>query len=160
MGRPISGEYRLGRQLLFGVPDPSGLDLHFELEPSRVVCTFDPSRHQPKRLRVVPSGLIQAVCDDLAHATIAALKKRLGVIRESRVRFLRPLYAQESYRAGATLAADADEGVLRIAVEFKNGKGAVVIDGEVQVFLLSAEQVRRMSPDGMIPLPLQRFFPG
>jgi hypothetical protein len=36
MGRPISTEYQLGRKILTGVLDPSGLGLAFELDGNRV----------------------------------------------------------------------------------------------------------------------------
>lgn len=158
MGRPISGEYRHGRRLLTGVLDPSGLDLPFELDGPRVSCTFEADRKVTHGARVVPTGFLQSVCEDLAHATLAALKKRIGITRESRLRFLKPLYANDTFRAVGTLFRDADQGVVQVQAQIFNSKGQLCFEGEVEVFLLDAQQVRRMTPDGMVPLELKRYF--
>jgi len=83
MGRPISTEYIAARKILTGVQDPSGLRLVFELDGNRVFCHVDANEALCGRAKVVPASIIQGVSDDLAHATVAALKKRVGVTRES-----------------------------------------------------------------------------
>lgn len=159
MGRPISGEYRLGRKLITGASDPSGLNLAFELDAMRVFTHFDANHPLAGKARVLSPGFLQSVADDLAHATVGALKKRIGVTRESRLRFLKPAYAGDGMRADGHLARAVPGGdVLLVQVRILNGKEQLCVDGEVEVFLLSAEQVRRMTPDGMVPLELKRFF--
>ena len=93
MARIISGEYRLGRRLLTGVADPSGLGLEFSLDGARVFANLEAKGGSEGSARVISPGYVQNVLDDLAHATVAALRKRIGVTRESRVRFLKPVYA-------------------------------------------------------------------
>lgn len=158
MGRPISTEYTAARKLLTGVLDPSGLGLAIELDGNRVFCHVDANDAFCGKGKVVPPGRVQAVADDLAHATLAALKKRVGVTRESRLRFLKPLYAGEVFRADATLFRDANDIVV-VQVRINNRKEQLCIEGEVEVFGLTAEQVRRMTPDGMIPPDLRRYLP-
>src|SRR5581483_2641097 len=112
MGRPISIEYTAGRRILTGVADPSGLRLVFELDGNRVFCHVDASEAICGRAKVVPAGAVQAVVDDLGHATVAALKKRIGVTRESRIRFLKPLYVGEHFRADGTIFRDTGDIVV------------------------------------------------
>jgi len=158
MARPLSGEYRLGRRLITGVADPTGMNLDFLLDEGRVYVQGKAHRERCHGAKVVPPGLVQNVADDLAHATCASLQKRLGVTRESRLRFLKPLYAGSHFRAdGITHGHSAD--LCTVQVRFMNDKGVVCVEGEVEIFLLKAEVVRRMTPDGMIPLELRRFFP-
>lgn len=158
MGRPISTEYTAARKLLTGVLDPSGLALPFELDGNRVFCHVDANDAFCGKARVVPPGRVQAVADDLAHATLAALKKRVGVTRESRIRFLKPLYAGEVFRADGTLFRDAGD-ITVVQVRLSNRKEQLCVEGEVELFGLTAEQVRRMTPDGMISPELKRFLP-
>jgi acyl-CoA thioesterase FadM len=158
MGRPISTEYNLARKLLTGVVDPSGLSLAFELDGNRVFCHVDANDAFCGKAKVVPPGRVQGVADDLAHATLAALKKRVGVTRESRLRFLKPLYAGEVFRADGTLFRDAIDIVV-LQVRINNRKEQLCVEGEVEVFGLTSEQVRRMTPDGMIPPDLRRYLP-
>lgn len=158
MGRPISTEYQLGRKILTGVLDPSGLALTFELDGNRVFSHVEATPEFCGRTRVVPPGRIQAVADDLAHATVAALKKRVGVTRESRIRFLKPLYAGDVLRADGTLFRDTGD-LFVVQVRVSNRREQLCIEGEVEVFGLTAEQVRRMTPDGMIPADLRRLLP-
>lgn len=158
MGRPIQTEYTAGRKILTGVSDPSGLRLVFELDGNRVFCHVDANEALCGRAKVVPAGVIQAVTDDLAHATVAALKKRVGVVRESRIRFLKPLYAGESFRADATLARDTGDLVV-VQARMVNKKEQLCVEGEIEVFGLTAEQVRRMTSDGMVPPELRKYLP-
>lgn len=158
MGRPISTEYNQGRKLLTGVLDPSGLGIAFELDGNRVFCHVDASEAFCGKSKVVPAGRAQAVVDDLAHATLAALKKRVGVTRESRLRFLKPVYSGEVFRADGTIFRDTGD-LFVVQVRINNRKEQLCIEGEIEVFGLTAEQVRRMTPDGMIPPDLKRYLP-
>lgn len=158
MGRPISTEYTLGRKILTGVTDPSALGLVFELDGNRVFVHVEASAEFCGKSRVVPPGRIQGVADDLAHATVAALKKRVGVTRESRLRFLKPLYAGDVLRADGTLLRDTGD-LFVVALRVHNRKEQLCIEGEVEIFGLTAEQVRRMTPDGMIPAELKKYLP-
>jgi acyl dehydratase len=158
MGRPISTEYALARKILTGVPDPSGLKLVFELDGNRVFCHVDANEGFCGRAKVVPPGGVQNVVDDLAHATVAALKKRVGVTRESRVRFLKPLYAGERFRADGTIFRDSGDIVV-VQARLVNKKEQLCVEAETEIFPLTAEQVRRMTPDGMVPPDLRRFLP-
>lgn len=158
MGRPISTEYTAGRKILTGVADPSGLRLVFELDGNRVFCHVDANENLCGRAKVVPAGVVQAVADDLAHATVAALKKRIGVTRESRIRFLKPVYAGENFRADATLFRDTGD-ILVVQARMMNKREQLCIEADIEVFPLSAEQVRRMTPDGMVPPELRKYLP-
>jgi acyl-CoA thioesterase FadM len=158
MGRPISPEYRSGRRLFFGVTDPSGLNLAFELDGSRVYTHVDPKKLQTAGPQMVTTGLVMSVADDLAHATVAALKKRIGVTRETRLRFLKPLYKDEIARADGTVTSAAGD-VVHVLMRLLNAKDQLCVEGEIEIFLLGADQVRRMTPDGMVPADLKRFLP-
>ena len=160
MGRPISGEYRLGRRLLTGTSDPSGLGLSCALSGARVYANIEANPADHRGARVVPPGFLQAVVDDLAHATLAALRKRIGVVRESRLRFTKPLYTAAPARAEGRLIRDESDtgGVVEVEVNILNSKRELCLEATVEIFVLAAEQVRRMTPDGMIPLELKRFF--
>lgn len=159
MGRPISGEYRLGRKLVTGSSDPSGLKLQFALDGNRVFTLFDSAHPLAGSARVLGPGFLAAVADDLAHATVAALKKRIGVTREARLRFLKPAYAGDGMRADGTLFREGSASdVVLVQVRVFNAKDQLCVEGEIEVFLLASEQIRRMTPDGMVPLELKRFF--
>jgi acyl-coenzyme A thioesterase PaaI-like protein len=158
MGRPISTEYLLARKMITGANDPSALALSFELDGNRVFCHVDANDTFCGRAKVVHPGRLQAVADDLAHATMAALKKRVGVTRESRLRFLKPLYAGDVFRADGTLFRDAGD-ITVVQVRLHNRKEQLCVEGEVELFGLTGEQVRRMTPDGMIPPDLKRYLP-
>ena len=158
MGRPISTDYTSARKLLTGVVDPSGLALAFELDGNRVFCHVDANDVFCGKSKIVPPGRVQGVADDLAHATLAALKKRVGVTRESRMRFLKPLYAGEVFRADGTLLRDANDIVV-VQVRIHNRKEQLCVEGEIEVFGLTSDQVRRMTPDGMISPDLRRYLP-
>ncbi len=158
MGRPISTEYTQAKKLLTAVLDPSGLGLAFELDGNRVFCHVDANDAFCGKAKVVPAGRIQGVVDDLAHATLAALKKRVGVTRESRIRFLKPVYAGDVFRADGTLFRDTGD-LFVVQVRISNRKEQLCIEGEIEVFGLTADQVRRMTSDGMIPPDLKRFLP-
>lgn len=162
MGRPITTDYLIGRKILTGVLDPSGLKLVFELDGNRVLCNVDANEGMCGRAKVVPPGATHAVVDDLAHATVAALKKRVGVTRETRIRFLKPLYAGERFRADGTIYRDglASGGdILVIQTRLVNKKEQLCVEAETELFPLTAEQVRRMTPDGMVPLELRKYLP-
>lgn len=158
MGRPIAVDYTLSRRILTGVADPSGLGLAFELDGNRVYAHVEATAELCGRTRVVPPSSIQGIADDLAHATLATLKKRVGVTRESRIRFLKPLYAGETLRADGTLLRDTGD-LFVIQLRINNKKEQLCVEGEVEVFGLTAEQMRRMTPDGMIPADLKRYLP-
>lgn len=158
MGRPISTEYTLARKILTGVPDPSGLKLVFELDGSRVFSHVDADEHLCGRARVVPAGGVQNVVDDLAHGTVAALKKRVGVSRECRTRFLKPLYAGERFRADGTIFRDTGD-IIVVQARLLNRKEQLCVEAETEIFPLTAEQVRRMTPDGMVPSELRKYLP-
>lgn len=147
-----------GRKLMTGVVDPGGLGLAFELDGNRVFCHVDANDAFCGKAKVVNAGKVQAVVDDLAHAAVAALKKRVGVTRESRLRFLKPLYAGEVFRADGTLFRDTGD-LFVVQVRLNNRKEQLCVEGEVEVFGLTAEQVRRMTSDGMIPPDLKRYLP-
>src|SRR5262249_7529396 len=144
--------------ILTGVHDPSGLKLVFELDGNRVFAHVDANDDVCGRAKVVPPGVVQAVADDLAHATVAALKKRVGVTRESRIRFLKPLYAGEHFRADGTVFRDTGD-ILVVQTRMMNRKEQLCVETETEVFPLSAEQVRRMTPDGMVPPELRKYLP-
>lgn len=158
MGRPISIEYTLARKVLTGVPDPTGLRLVFELDGNRVFTQVDANEPLCGRSKVVPPNVVQGVVDDLAHATVAALKKRVGVSRECRLRFLKPLYVGERFRADGTLFRDTGE-ILVLQARLINRKEQLCVEAETEIFPLSGEQVRRMTPDGMIPPDLRKYLP-
>ena len=161
MGRPITTEYLLGRKLVTGVSDPSGLSLTFELDGNRVFANVEATERLCGRSKVVPPGVLHGVLDDLAHATVAVMNKRVGLTRESRVRLLKPLYAQDRFRADGTIfraAHDAGE-VFVVQVRVLNKREQLCVEGELEIFALTAEQVRRMTPDGMIPADLKRYLP-
>jgi acyl-coenzyme A thioesterase PaaI-like protein len=158
MGRPISTEYTAGRKILTGVADPSGLRLVFELDGNRVFCHVDANENLCGRAKVVPAGVVQAVVDDLGHATVAAMKKRIGVTRESRIRFLKPLYAGEHFRADGTIFRDTGD-ILVVQTRMMNKREQLCVEAETEVFPLSAEQVRRMTQDGMVPVELRKYLP-
>ncbi len=158
MGRPLSTEYLAARKLVTGTSDPSGLGLAFELDGNRVFCHVDANEAFCGRAKVVPPGRVQSVADDLAHASVAALKRRVGVTRESRLRFLKPLYAGEVFRADGTVAREASDLTV-IQVRLLNRREQLCVDGEVEVFSLTSEQVRRMMPDGMLSAELKRYLP-
>lgn len=157
MARIISGEYRLGRRLLTGVADPSGLALEFSLDGARVFTHLEADKNIVKNARVIPPGFVQNVVDDLAHATVAALRKRIGVTRESRVRFLKPVYAGNRFRIDGTIAKEAGE-LVTVSARLTNERDQLCVEADIEVFLLGADQVRRMTPDGMLPRDLRRFF--
>jgi acyl-coenzyme A thioesterase PaaI-like protein len=146
------------RRILTGVVDPSGLGLVFELDGNRVYARAEANDRVTGRAKVVPAGASQSMIDDAAHATVAALKKRVGVSRESRVRFLKPLYAGEPFRVDGTIFRDTGD-LFVVQVRVVNKKEQLCIEGEVEVFALTAEQVRRMTPDGMVPAELKRYLP-
>ena len=157
MARPISGDYRHARRLLSGVADPSGLNLAFQLDGNRVFCTLDATRERCGRSRTVPPALLQGMLDDLGHASLAALQKRVGITRESRLRFLKPLYTGGPFRVDGTIPKSAAD-VVTVQARYYNDKEQLCVEGAVEIFLLSAEAVRRMTKDGMIPQELRRFF--
>ncbi|MFZ9887769.1 MAG: hotdog fold domain-containing protein [Myxococcota bacterium] len=158
MGRPISGEYRIARRLLTGALDPTGLQLPFELDGSRVFTVVDTRQLQTGTSRVVAAGPLASISDDLAHATVAALCKRIGVTREARLRFLKPLYVKDSLRADGTMLRE-NNGLFTVSCRILDADERLCLEGEVEIFALQSEQVRRMTPDGMLPLELRRFFP-
>ncbi len=158
MGRPISSDYLLGRKLLTGVSNPSGLGVSFELDGARVYAVVEVDDKLSGRAKVLPPGATQGVIDDCAHATIAALKKRIGVTRESRVRFLKPLYKGEPMRVEGTIMKESPD-LFTVAVRLIDKKLQLCVEGEIDIFALSADQVRRMTPDGMVPPELKRYLP-
>jgi hypothetical protein len=158
MGRPISGEYRLARRILTGSSDPSGLNLNFELDGSRVFARLDPKRAVGPGVRVLTAGPIAALLDDLAHATVAALRKRVGITREARIRLLKPPYTNDALRADGHFLRETG-GLFTIAVRLLDGEERLCVEGEIEVFALQAEQLRRMTQDGMLPVELRRFCP-
>jgi acyl-coenzyme A thioesterase PaaI-like protein len=134
------------------------LRLVFELDGSRVFTHVNATEALCGRAKVVPPGVVSAVADDAAHAVVAALKKRIGVSREARIRFLKPLYVGEPFRADGTVFRDTGDVVV-VQVRMHNRKENLCIEAEVEVFGLTAEQVRRMTPDGMIPPELKKYLP-
>jgi acyl-CoA thioesterase FadM len=159
MGRPISGEYRLARKILTGSLDPSGLNLPFELDGSRVFSHLDPKKLVSSGVRVVPAGIMMALVDDLGHATVAAMRKRVGVTREVRLRYLKPAYLKDGLRADGHMLRESG-GLFTVTARIVNTDERLCVEGEIEIFALAAEQVRRMTPDGMLPVELRRFFAG
>jgi acyl-coenzyme A thioesterase PaaI-like protein len=158
VGRPISTEYVQARRILTGVVDPSGFGLVFELDGNRVYARAEATERIAGRGQVIPPGSACALLDDAAHATVAALKKRVGFTRECRLRLVKPLYADKPFRVDATLGRDSGE-LFVVSVRVVNEREQLCVEGEVEFFSLSAEQVRKMTPDGMIPPELKRYLP-
>jgi hypothetical protein len=61
-------------------------------------------------------------------------------------------------RADGTLFRDTGD-LFVVQVRVSNRREQLCIEGEIEVFGLTAEQVRRMTPDGMIPADLRRLLP-
>ena len=81
-----------------------------------------------------------------------------GVTRESRVRFLKPLYKGEPMRIEGTVSKESGD-LYTVAVRLIDKKLQLCVEADVEIFALSAEQVRRMTPDGMVPPELKRYLP-
>lgn len=142
--------------MITGVLDPSGLDLSFSLDGNRVFTAIEPNALAVGKAAVVSPGMIQAVVDDVAHAGLAALAKRIGVTRESRVRFLKPLYVNDTLRVDGYVLSESN-GLYVLRTRMLNSKEQLGVEADVEVFALSGEQVRRMSPNGVIAEELQRY---
>ncbi len=159
MARNISNEYRLGHRLMFGTTDPSGLNLTFEWDGNRVFTNLEskPSLHDKSSL--FSGGLVHSIADDLAHATLAAIEKRIGMTRDVKLRFLRPLYARENIRADGTVSLDdSAQGSTPIHIRIYNQKDHLCVEGSISIFHFNADQIRRMSSDGMVPQGLRNYF--
>ena len=158
MGKPISSDYMQGRKLLTGVLDPSGLKLVFEADSDGVATTIEATETFCGRAKEAPPGNVQAAADDVAHATAAHVKKRVGMTREARVRYLKPLYVGDRIRAtGAVIKEKQD--IFVVQVKLTNKKGDVCVEAEVEIFALAADQLRRMSPDGIVAPELKKYLP-
>ena len=157
MARPISGEYRLARQILTGKRDPSGLNLAFYLDAGRVLSKGDAPGDTRQRT-VTPPGFLSGLVDDLAHATLSALRKRVGVTREARLRYVKPLYGGEAWRAEGSVVRENGE-LFTLAARIFNARDQLCIEGDTEVFALGADQLRRMTKDGMLPVELRRYLP-
>jgi acyl-coenzyme A thioesterase PaaI-like protein len=156
MGRPIATDYQHARKLLTGALDPTGLGLAFEHDGNRVFANVDATPALCGKAKLVHAGLAQAISDDLAHATLAVLKRKVAVTRESRLRFVKPLYVGDVFRCDGTLLRDATE-LSVVQVRFFNRKEQLCMDGELELFYLTSEQIRRMMPDGSVPAELRRL---
>jgi acyl-coenzyme A thioesterase PaaI-like protein len=148
----------VGRRIVTGVLDPSGLNLSFELDGNRVQADVVAHEALCGPAKVLPPGAVAALADDVAHAAVAALKVRVGVARECRLRFLKPLYAGERVRVVGSMGPDNGD-VFVVQVKLLNAKDQPCVEGEVEVFALTADQVRRMTPDGAVPAELRRYLP-
>jgi acyl-CoA thioesterase FadM len=157
MARPISGEYRLARQILTGKRDPSGLNLGFFLDAGRVMSKGEAPGNVRQRT-VTPPGYLSAIVDDLAHASLSALRKRIGVTREARLRYLKPLYGGEAWKADGNVVRENGE-LFTLSARIFNAREQLCIEGETEVFALGADQLRRMTKDGMLPVELRRYLP-
>lgn len=159
MARSISNEYRLAQRLMFGTSDPSGLELDFQWDGNRVFALIESNPRYHQGVSLFTGGLVHSIADDLAHAALSALEKRIGMTRETKLRFLRPLYARETIRADGTISTNqAAPGSTSINVRIYNQKEQLCVEGSVVVFHLNADQIRRMSSDGMVPQGLRNFF--
>lgn len=157
MGRPIATDYTLAHKIRTGVSDPSGLKLSFEQDGNRVFCFVDAAAVNGRSAVVTPAVTL-GVIDDVAHATVATILRRVGHTTESRLRFLKPLYTQERFRADGTVLRDSGN-ITAVQVRLVNKKEQLCVEAEVDVFLLVNEQVRRMTPDGNVPEDLRKYLP-
>jgi len=157
MPRPISGEYQSARRILTGSTDPSGLKLAFALDGMQVVSQGE-APGTLKNRRVVAPAFFASLLDDSSHAAIAALRKRVGVSREARLRFLKPLYEGEAYKVVASLARENGD-LYSVSCQVFNARSQPTFEGECDVFALGADTLRRMTPDGMIPVELRKYLP-
>lgn len=157
MGRPIATDYMLANKIRTGVLDPSGLKLGFEQDGNRIYCFVDAAAVNGRSGVVIP-GVTLAVIDDLAHATVATILRRVGHTTETKLRFLKPLYAAERFRADGTILRDAGN-LCAVQIRLINKKEQLCVEGEVDVFLLVNDQVKRMTPDGNVPQDLRKYLP-
>lgn len=158
MGRPLPNDHQVARKLVMGALDPSGLGLAFEIDGAVVSAAVDASALVASRARVVPPGPLQAAVDDAAHAGAAAIRKRVGVTREVRARYLKPLYGGDRLRIDATLHKEAGD-LLTLLVRIVNGKDQLCVEAEVEIFALGLQQVKSMAPGGQVPAELLRLLP-
>jgi len=157
MPRTISGEYRGARRILTGSHDPSGLNLEFLLDGSQVKIQFAAPGNVKQR-RVVAPSFFASICDDAAHATLAAFRKRVGVSRESRLRFLKPLYEGEAFKLTGQVSKENGD-LFSLTCSIINARNQPVFEGATDIFALTADTLRRMTKDGMIPVELRRYLP-
>lgn len=159
MARSISRDYQMARKLLSGARDPSGLALRFMRDGERVAAKTRIAAEQAGGARTIASGPLSALCEETAHATVAALKERVGITREVRLALLKPIYAEKAVTALGTIVRTSD-ALFVVRIQLIDEGGHTAGDAEVELFALSAAQFRRMSPDGMLPHELRRYFPG
>jgi acyl-CoA thioesterase FadM len=141
-----------------GTTDPTGFDMVFSREGDRVVCPLNAVGNLVGRSRVIPPGTMGAIVEETGHAAVAAMRSRIGVTREFKVRSVKPLYAKENFRVEGKIVAEQG-GLFTVQCRVYNKKEQLCFEGETDVFALSAEQYRRMTPDGMISQDLRRYFP-
>jgi hypothetical protein len=70
-----------------------------------------------------------------------------------------PLYARDDIRADGTLSQEgAAAGATPIHIRIYNRKEQLCVEGNVTIFHLNADQIRRMSSDGMVPQGLRNYL--
>jgi acyl-coenzyme A thioesterase PaaI-like protein len=158
MGKAISQDYQLARRTMTGTTDPSGYEMTFEREGDRVVSFLNAVGTLVGKAMVLPAGPMGGIVEETGHAAVAALRRRVGVTREYKVRSLKPLYAKEKFRVEGRIVAEQGE-LFTVQTRVYNHKEQLCFEGETDVFALAAEQYRRMTQDGMISHDLRRYFP-
>lgn len=138
--------------------NPQGLHLSFERSGRRVVSRYLPPPPHQGWFGMVHGGLLATLLDELGTWTAAGLCRRIGVTRDLRVHYKRPLYVGEPIVLEGEIA-DEKPSLITVKGVLLNERGDVGCEGEITVFPLEEAQLAKMLPGGKVPDGLRPFFP-
>ncbi|MFH1812255.1 MAG: hotdog fold domain-containing protein [Pseudomonadota bacterium] len=138
--------------------NPQGLRLKFERSGRRVVSEYLPPPQHQGWFGMVHGGLLAILLDELGAWTAAGLCRRIGVTRDLRVHYRRPLYVGERILLEGEIAEEKPT-LITVKGVLLNERHDVGAEGEITVFPLEEAQFAKMLPGGKVPEDLKAFFP-
>lgn len=126
-----------------GPDNERGLRLDFRRDPSqkRVVARWTPPDHLGGFGRIVHGGAISTALDEAMGWALWGLTGGLGVTRELKVRFLRPVLVRREMTVVGWIGAQEGK-TTTILAELRDARERVAAAGEGTFVAISAERVK------------------
>jgi uncharacterized protein (TIGR00369 family) len=131
-----------------GPDNPHGPQLRFQLDPAarRVEATWLAAERFAGYEDMLHGGAITVLLDEAMGWALWGIERRVGVTRDLRVRFHRPVLVGKEYRVVGWVEA-VREGGATIRAEVQTLKGRVAAEATAEFAFVAAERVRDRERD-------------
>lgn len=126
-----------------GVDNPHGPQLRFLLDPAarRVEATWLAAERFAGYEDMLHGGAIAVLLDEAMGWALWGVERRVGVTRDLRVSFHRPVLVGKEYRVVGWVEAMREDGAT-VCAQVRTPKGRVAAEGTAEFAFVAASRVR------------------